>query len=417
MADYQPLRRHLEAAVLDALAHARVVLVNGPRQAGKTTLVRRLAEREDPAREYLTLDDAGILTAARRDPAGFIGGLSGPVVIDEVQRAPELFRAIKVAVDRDPRPGRFLLTGSANVLLLPRLADALVGRMEILTLWPLSEGERREIREGFVDAIFADGPPVLRRVAGRPADLTERLLTGGFPEPALQGRREAWFRGYVTTLLERDVRDLARLDQLAALPPLLELLAARSGSLFNTAELSRVSAIRHNTVRRYLALFETLYLTRRVPAWSGSATKRLAKTPKLIFTDMGLMAHLLQLGPERLRATRTLLGPLVENFVAMELVKQLGWNRTRAGVFHLRSHTGHEVDIVLEGPGGQLVGIEVKASSTISPGDLRGLEALRTDRPRRFHRGLILYRGQTVVPFGPRLHAVPIDALWSWGVG
>lgn len=415
MADFHTLRRHLEDSVLDALAHARVVLVNGPRQAGKTTLVRDLVEREGAGRSYLTLDEAGLLTAARRDPAGFIQGLSGPVAIDEVQRSPELFRAIKIAVDRDRSPGRFLLTGSANVLLLPRLAEALVGRMEILTLWPLSEGERLGIREGFVDAAFAAGPPVLARAPADQVDLLERLLTGGFPEPVLQGRRDAWFRGYVTTLLERDVRDLARLDQLTTLPPLLDLLAARSGSLLNTAELSRVSALPHNTVRRYLSLFEALYLTRRLPAWAGSATKRLAKTPKLIFTDTGLMSHLLQLTPERLRATPTSFGPLLENFVAMEIQKQMGWSRMKPAVFHYRSHGGYEVDIVLEGPAGTLVGIEVKTSSTISAGDLRGLQALEADRPKRFHRGVIVYGGQTIVPFGPRLHAVPIDALWRWG--
>jgi predicted AAA+ superfamily ATPase len=409
------LDRHLRERVVDALGHARVVLVNGPRQAGKTTLVRHLVEREGASREYLTLDDAGVLAAARRDPAGFVAGLSAPVVIDEVQRAPELFRAIKVAVDRGRQPGRFLLTGSANVLLLPQLADALVGRMEILTLWPLSEGERQGLREGFVDAVFRDGPPVLAPASGRHVDLVERLLTGGFPEPVLHGRRDAWCRGYVTTLLERDVRDLARLEQLTALPPLLDLLAARSGSLLNTAELSRVSALPHNTVRRHLTLFEALYLTRRLAAWSGNATKRLAKTPKLVFTDTGLMAHLLQLSPERLRATPTMLGPLLENFVAMEIVKQLGWSRTEATMFHYRAHAGHEVDVVLEGPAGTLVGIEIKASGTITAGDLGGLRALEADRPKRFHRGVILYRGETVIPFGPRLHALPVDALWRWG--
>ena len=413
MADFRIVRRHLESPLLEALAHARVVLVNGPRQAGKTTLVRNL--REASEREYLTLDDAGVLAAARRDPAGFVAGLATPVVVDEVQRAPELFVAIKVAVDRDPRPGRFLLTGSANVLLLPRLADALVGRMEILTLWPLSEGERRRRREGFVDAAFGDGPLTFRPAADGHDDLIERLLTGGYPEPVLRGRREAWFQGYLTTLLERDVRDLARIEQLSVLPPLLDLLAARAGSLLNTAELSRSSALPHNTLKRYLALFEALYLTQRLAPWAGSPTKRLAKTPKFFLTDTGLMAHLLHAGPERLRAAPTLLGPLLEDFVVMEIRKQLGWNRTRVAMFHYRSHAGHEVDVVLEGPGGRLVGIEVKASSTVSADDLRGLLALQADRPKRFHRGLILYRGRTVIPFASRLHAAPINALWSWG--
>jgi hypothetical protein len=412
MADYPILRRNLEPALREALAHARVVLVNGPRQAGKTTLVRHL--REAFRREYLTLDDPGLLAAARRDATGFVSGLATPVVIDEIQRAPELFMAIKAAVDSAPQPGRFLLTGSANVLLLPRLADALVGRMEILTLWPLSEGERRRRREGFVDAAFADGPPSVR-LAGNEHDLIERLLTGGYPEPVLRGRRDAWFQGYVTTLLERDVRDLARLEQLSILPPLLHLLAARAGSLLNTAEISRSSALPHNTVKRYLALFEALYLTQRVMPWTGSPTKRLAKAPKLFLSDTGLMAYLLDANPERLRATPTLLGPLLEDFVAMEIRKQLGWNETRAAMFHYRSHAGREVDVVLEGSGGRLVGIEVKASSTISADDLRGLRALQADRPKRFHRGLVLYRGRSVVPFAANLHAVPVDALWLWG--
>jgi predicted AAA+ superfamily ATPase len=413
MADSPIVGRHLEPAVREALIHSRVVLVNGPRQAGKTTLVRHL--RETPARGYLTLDDAGLLAAARRDPAGFVAGLATPVVIDEIQRAPELFLPIKRAVDDDPRPGRFLLTGSANVLLLPRVADALVGRIEILTLWPLSEGECRRRREGFVDAVFGDGPPALRAPDDDHADLVDRLLTGGFPEPVLRGRREAWFQGYVTTLLERDVRDLARVAQLTALPPLLDLLATRAGSLLNTAELSRISALPQNTVRRYLALFEALFLAQRLAAWSGSATKRLAKTPKLLFTDTGLLAHLLHANRERLQAEPALLGPLLEDFVVMELRKQLGWNATRVSMFHYRSHGGQEVDVVLEGPVGRLVGIEVKASRTVSAADVRGLGALQADRPRRFHRGIVLYRGQTVVPFGERLHAMPIDALWTWG--
>jgi hypothetical protein len=396
-----------------------VVFLAGPRQAGKSTLARAIAEDggPGPARPYLTLDDPGVQAAAVRDPVGFVSGLGGPAVIDEVQRAPGLFRAIKMAVDRDPTPGRFLLTGSADVLLLPRLADALVGRTEVLTLWPLSQGEIAGVREGWVDAAFGDAVPRAEAAPLSRPDLTERILTGGYPEPALRGRREEWFASYVATLLHRDVRDLSRIEQIAGLPPLLELLAARAGGLLNTSELSRTAAVPLNTLRRYLALFETLLLVQRLPAWSGSATRRLARAPKLLFTDAGLMAWLLHATAARLAAAPTLSGPLLENFVVMEVRKQLGWSRTRAALFHYRSHAGHEVDLVLDGPAGRLVGVEVKASRTVTPDDLGGLRALAADRPERFHRGLVLYTGDAVIPFGPRLHAAPVSTLWTWHPG
>ena len=341
MADFQTVRRHLEAPLREALAAARVVFLDGARQTGKSTLAAVVA---GTSRDYLTLDDAAILAGAKNDPMGFVGGLSDAVVIDEVQRAPELFLAIKMSVDRDRRPGRFLVTGSANALLLPRLADALVGRMRVVTLWPFSQGEIEGIREGFVDAVFgADAPAVARGITR--AEAIERVVRGGYPEPVTRGVDGGWYGAYITTLLHRDVRDLANVEQLGMMPALLELLAARAGSLLNTAELSRSAALPHNTLRRYLALLETLFIVHRLPAWSGSATKRLAKAPKPVLADTGLMAHLLRATPAHLQSAPTLLGPLLENFIAMEVRKQAGWSEASIRMFHYRSHSGDEVDL------------------------------------------------------------------------
>jgi hypothetical protein len=251
-------RRNLTAPLLKALADSPVVLLHGARQTGKTTLVKTLARKQHRAR-YLTLDDAGVLSAARSDPAGFIGGLEGPVILDEVQRAPGLFVAIKAAVDRDRRPGRFLLTGSAHVMLLPQLSDSLAGRMELLTLWPLSQGEIEGVVEGFIDAAFG----VLPVLAEQKADPIARALRGGYPEVLRrtdeEGRRN-WFGSYVTTILQRDVRDLAHIEGLTEMPRLLSLLAARAAGIQNFSELAQSSRIAPTTLKRYLALLETTFL-------------------------------------------------------------------------------------------------------------------------------------------------------------
>jgi predicted AAA+ superfamily ATPase len=408
-------RRWMMGPLVEALADRPVVLLNGARQAGKTTLVRQIAGEAHPSR-YLTLDDAAVLSAADADPAGFVAGLDGPVILDEVQRAPGLFLAIKAAVDRDRRPGRFLLTGSADVLLLPRLADALVGRVEILTLWPLSQGEIEGRTDAFVDAVFAD------RLQGLPpphrpdAALAARIVRGGFPEVADrdEARRAAWFGAYVTTILQRDVRDLAHVEGLTALPRLLKLLAARTMSVLNYADLARNAGIAQSTLKRYMALLEATYLVRTIPAWFANIGKRLAKAPKVLLGDTGLAAHLQGLDAPRLVEDRGLLGPLLENFVVMELTKQLGWSRNRARLHYFRTHAGGEVDIVLEDPRGRLVGVEVKAASGVGAGAFQGLRELAEATGKRFLRGIVLYTGTEVVPFGPRLHAVPVRALWSW---
>jgi uncharacterized protein len=405
--------RNISSSLTAALADTPVVLLNGARQTGKSTLVRMLATKEHPA-QYLTLDDTGVLSAAKADPAGFLAGLSGPIILDEVQRAPELFPAIKIQVDENRQPGRFLLTGSANVLLLPRLVETLAGRMEIVTLWPLSQGEIGGRKEGFIDAVFSEELPSFSAAGVPRSDLIEAMLKGGFPEvlqrPAAE-RRDAWFGSYITALLQRDVRDLSHIEGLTEMPRLLSLLALRSASLLNFSELSRGMALPQSTLKRYVTLLETTFLVQFLPAWSSNLGKRSVKSPKIILTDTGLMGHLTGLTSGRLLREPQWLGPLMENFVVMELRKQITWSQIRTKMFHFRTLSGREVDLVLEDHQGRLVGIEVKASETVTAKDVQSLRWLADAVGKRFHRGLVLYAGTGVVPFGPRLHAIPISCM------
>lgn len=409
--------RNIARRILDALADTPVVVLHGARQTGKTTLARMLDEREFPA-QYVTLDDLGALAAAQRDPAGFIAGLRGRAVIDEIQRVPELLLAIKAEVDRDRRPGRFLLTGSAHVLGPAYIASALTGRVETLTLWPLSQGELRHTTEGFVDAIFSRNWPagVPGRMEMQPTDLYARMLTGGFPEAVGRSgpaRRRAWFTSYIATLLERDVRDLSRISGLTELPRLLEVLAARAGSLLSQADVARDAGLNNMTLKRYLTLFERVFLFTPLRPWFTTRVKRLVKSPKAFFNDTGLLAHVLDVTEDDLRAGSRYLGPLLENFVVVELAKQCTWAQTPVGLYHLRTHGGREVDIVLEKAGGRAVaGVEVKAGATVGPDDFKGLCAMEEALGSRFVRGVVLYTGRETVPFAPNLHAVPVDAVW-----
>jgi uncharacterized protein len=407
--------RYLERQVLAALADTPVVLVHGARQTGKTTLVRAVGEGEHKAR-YFTLDDAAILAAAAFDPEGFVADMDGPVILDEVQRAPGLLLAIKASVDRRRDPGRFLLTGSANVLLVPKVADALAGRMEVLTLWPLAQQELQSHPGSIVDALFAERLS-LPEVTGEPIRRTIlRVLAGGYPEALGRkehSRRDAWFGSYLTTILQRDVRDLANIDGITTVPRLLTTLASRAGSLLNVSELSRDVATPVTTLRRYLSLLETTFLIKLLPPWGTLRGRRIAKAPKLLFTDAGLMAHQLGLTAERLEQDRSLLGSMFEAFVAMELCKTSAWSKLGPTMSHYRTHAGQEVDVILEDRSGRTVGVEIKASRTVISRDFSGLNAFAEDCGDRFHRGIVLYTGSTVVPFGPRLHAVPVSALWQ----
>ena len=302
------LHRNVTPELRDALADTPVVLLNGARQTGKSTLARALAPDAFPGgpAAYVTLDDATALAAATDDPDGFVRGLDGPVILDEVQRAPELFRAVKAEVDRDRRPGRFLLTGSADVMLLPVASESLAGRMEVVTLWPLSQGEIEGRTERFVDAVFEDALPPAPGSSGEP--VWTRLARGGYPEAAEREdarRRSRWFGSYVTTILQRDVRDLARIEGLSEMPRLLALVAARTATLLNVAELSRSSGLPASTLKRYLTLLQATFLVRELPAWSTNRSKRLVKSPKLLVADSGLAAHLVGFEGGGVRARRT----------------------------------------------------------------------------------------------------------------
>ena len=402
--------RKIRQNLIETLQDSPVVLVNGARQTGKSTLIQDL----DREATYYTFDDPAVLSAVLADPFGFINGLKGAVCLDEVQRAPGVFLAIKAAVDRDRTPGRFLLTGSANVLLLPQIADSLAGRMEVLSLWSLAQSEIERQPLSMIDRLFNGQLP--DKCHFDREDLIRRLSRGGYPEAlsrSSERRREAWFESYLHTILLRDVRDLAQIEGLTEMPRLMQLLGARSGGLLNVAELSRSTSIPQTTLKRYLTLLETLFLVRLVPAWSSNLGKRLQKSPKLFVTDYGLMAHLQGLSEEGMSAELGLPGDLVEGFVHAELVKHQGWSDVRTQLMHYRTTSGVEVDFVLENRRGDLVGIEVKAAATISGKDFNGLRHLRETTPHQFKRGVVFYTGEQVVPFDEQLVAVPLGLFWS----
>lgn len=410
------IERYARQLVREAAADSRVVMIVGPRQAGKTTLVRGLAAGELPM-SYVTLDEAGARRAATEDPVGFVAGLDRPVAIDEVQRAPEILLEIKRIVDGDPRPGQFVLTGSARVLSLPRVADALVGRVETVTLWPLSEAEVAGSGRDLVDALFAGSPPEISRAPAGSEAWLERALAGGLPEARERPegrRRDAWFASYLETLVERDVRDLADIRALDEVPALLTMVAARSTGPLNIASLASEMRISEASVRRYLALLDAVFVLLRVPSWRRNLGRRATAAPKYQLVDSGLAAHMLNLDRRRLAVDEALAGGLFETFVRMELVKHAAWSEARPTTFHFRTRGGgREVDAVLERRGGQLVGVEIKTSATPSRRDFRGLEELRDGRGDDFVAGILIHTGERTLPFGDRLWALPVSALWS----
>lgn len=387
-------------------------MIAGPRQAGKSTLAKQLREHGHPV-TFESLDVATTRAAATRDPDGFLQQLQYPVVIDEVQKAPELFSAIKASVDRERTPGKFILTGSANVLLLPKISESLAGRIEILTLWPLSQGELRDSVDTFVARAFGpretlSGGPLTRE------DLIERLLKGGFPEAVERAdrRRADWFDAYLSTVIERDIRDLADIERADTLPDLLALLAVRVKAPLNMSRLSSELKISDATIRRYLAILERIYITQRISAYTRSIDRQVTKAPKLLLCDSGLLGHLLELDRSRLARNDSMLGLLLENFVGTELIRQIGWNRPQMGLRYLRASRGEEIDFLITRRDGSVIAIEVKAAATVRDEDFKHLRSLQERLSERFVRGLVIYTGDGVAAFGDGLEAVPVSALW-----
>jgi predicted AAA+ superfamily ATPase len=364
---------------------------------------------------YFSFDDEAARQAAQTDPIGFVADLPERVILDEVQRVPTLFTALKAAVDRRRAPGRFILTGSANVLLVPSLADSLAGRMGILRLHPLAQCELARKQPGFLDALFG-GSFRTRTTPRLGVALAERIVAGGYPAALARPtyvRRSAWYRDYVETQVQRDVRDLSRVRSLEALPRLLALAAGYTAQLLNISDLAGPFQLTRQTISDYVALLEHVFLLERVPPWHSNRLSRLVKTPKLHMGDTGLACALLGIDAADLRGDRATLGPLLETFVLQELKRQASWHPSAISFFHFRDRDGGEVDIVVEKGAGSIAGIEVKASATVTNADFRGLRKLKDTSGKRFAAGIVLYDGEISASFGDGFHAVPIRALWE----
>jgi uncharacterized protein len=415
------LPRRANENVRAALADTRVVVINGARQTGKSTLARLIMEGFSGA-ELRYLDEAAVRSAAQADPALFVRH-DGLLVLDEVQRVPDLLLAIKHAVDVDPRPGRFLLTGSARLLALRDIPDLLPGRSETIELWPLSQGEIDRTTEGFVDAVFEHGAEQMVAQTTQSAlhreDYLERALRGGYPEAVRRtdlGRRARFFESYVSDLISRDVRQVAEIERPADMRRLLNLISASVATLSIPAAFANRLRLPASTVKRYLDLLELLYVVRRIPAWSTNLTTRAVATPKLTVVDTGLAGHLAGTTLKRAQHPTAPVGPIMENFVLGELARQLSWANDPVRLYHYRDRDQNEIDAILERASGEVVAVEVKAAETVRSEDFRGIRHLARRLGDQLHAGIVLYAGRQALPFGERLCALPISALWTTSV-
>lgn len=410
--------RYAEAHLREALQDTPVVLIHGSRQCGKTTLA--LTAGDDLGYHYISFDDDNQLRAAKADPVGFVQSLPEKTILDEIQRAPELFTSLKARVDRNRQPGSFILTGSANVLLLPKLADSLAGRMEILRLRPLAQCEIADIRPTFLEQLFRSDFSATNNRNSFPRlgeDLAKILCLGGYPAALARNtekRRSAWYRDYISTLIQRDVQDISSIRNLDSLPRLLALAAGQTARLFNATDLAAPFAISRPTIREYLALLEQIFLIEQLQPWHSNRLSRLIKTPKMHLTDTGLVCSLLGINHQALWQDKALLGQLLETFIYQELRKYADWHDESVSFYHFRNKDKVEVDIVIE-QGRRLAGIEIKAAATVTQNDFKGLKKLSEASGKRFVAGVVFYDGENILPFGERLFAVPISLLIPQG--
>jgi predicted AAA+ superfamily ATPase len=405
--------RHIKKLLEKALTRSPIVLLNGARQVGKSTLAHQVEQAHNYT--YLTFDDEVIYAAAKNDPAGFISQLTKPVIIDEVQRVPELFLPLKIDVDNNRTPGRYLLTGSANPLLIPRLGDSLAGRMEIIELMPLSQGEIFHHQETFIDNLFLDQPLTQPKKYITRDELYAHIVRGGYPSVQHTDVEDsdAWMRSYINLLLQRDIKDLAQIEKITELPNLLNILAHRTSNLLNVAEVARDCKMVTQTVHRYMSLLETIFLITLHQPWHTNISLRSIKSPKLYMIDTGLLCYLTGLTTERVKQEPVLIGKILENFIVSELKKAATWSTTKPNFYHFRTNDGREVDIILENRAGQIVAIEIKGSDTVGISDFKGIKYLQEKVPDRLIKGIVLYTGSQMVPFGNNLYAIPIPYLWA----
>ncbi|RLL55667.1 ATP-binding protein [Mariprofundus sp. EBB-1] len=408
--------RLLEQRLEEALDDTPVVLIHGPRQCGKTTLAKKIGQQRGYT--YLSFDDVSLVAAAKADPIGFVDRLADKVILDEVQHVPELFSSMKYAVDRKRIAGRFLLTGSANVLLLPMLSDSLAGRIDIIHLHALSRCEIENSGNGLLEQLF-NGAFELGTLEKLGPDLAKYIVEGGFPEPLQRvtaRRKIQWYQNYIDTLVQRDIRDLARISNLESIPKILQLAANQSAQLLNMSEIASPFQMSRQTVNSYFTLLQNIFLVDLLPAWHSNRGKRLIKTAKVHMSDTGLASALLGLSMEQLNRDRTMLGHLLESFIYNELRRQASWNDSDIKFYHYRDKDQIEVDIVMEQYGGGMVAVEVKAAATVTEKDFKGLRKLQLMVGSNWKMGVLFFDGEFPLSFGDGLMAIPISGLWNKGV-
>jgi predicted AAA+ superfamily ATPase len=406
--------RRIRPLVLEGIEDSRIVFVGGARQVGKTTLISDIASTDAPMTNY-TLDDEPTREAAVDDPAGFVADLELPAFIDEIQRAPDLLLELKRSVDADPTPGRFVITGSANVLASRRLQDALPGRIDRIDMWPLARTEIDGGGHNVVDELFAGRAPLVERAPVGRASFAEFIAEGGYPEARLRPpgrRRDRWFANYIAGTLARDLTELADVRRADDAERLLRLLATQSANLLNYRRAGARLDMHHETVKAYVSLLEQMFLVRRLPAWRPGLGAREASTPKIYVCDSGLLASLLGADARRIGEDDQVTGKICETFVASELVKHASWSEQQPRLFHYQRDR-EDVDLILENNRGEIVGVEVKAKATLAARDWRWLKRLSEARESRFKAGMVVYSGAQTIPLGARLWAVPYSGLWA----
>ncbi len=407
------IKRNITLRLLDALKDTPVVLLQGARQTGKSTLVQLLARKQHPA-EYLTLDDLSIYSAIKDNPDDFLNTYSDNIILDEVQKAPELFRAIKSVVDKNRKPGKFILTGSANILLLPKISESLAGRIEILQLYPFSQSEIMGNKINVLDRLFTENMNIKANPADGHVDIYKNIVVGGYPEAVFRKtdrRRNAWFESYAKSMLQRDIKELSHIESIAQFPKLLNLLAARTGALLNFAEISRAISIPQTSLKRYFTLLEASFLVYLLPPYYKNRSKRLIKTAKIYFNDTGLLSHQLSININGLKKDKILFGHILENYVLMELIKYAAWSDYQYKFYHYRTVSGREIDFIIERSDGKTVAIEVKSSANTEAKMFVHIKDFESEIGKNFHRGYVFYLGNKIFHYSKNRIAVPINII------